>query len=319
MPTLDELCEVLGVGPDATVKDVEKAYGELAKVWSPERFQNDDRIREKAEKKMTEVKAARDALLDILRSGRGVGSRGEIDPGAPPLSMACDNPRCSGVLDRDGICNKCGKYSARRSFRYVVFCPACGTRNVIAGQKDYDRGICAGCRRPLGVPLRLEQKSFRKTAYLVFLVVITTLVWFFFASERPQYPAAQKKPLNTRILQSSNNIPAERAAEAEAPPGTESDAHQVRSTSDLTVSGHSAGEHVEENGGSQPVEQAPATPAAEGKESKTVEKAETIPSEAPQNAKPSEVRPISSDEGRKENYDRLIDEIAKKKKSKREK
>jgi hypothetical protein len=370
MLKLDECYQALGIDPGATLEDVEEAYGQLAKVWSPERFPNDDHIRRMAEEKMTEIDAARDALLDFLLSEENAGARGGINRRAMSLEWTCDNPRCTGALDKNGICYECGKLSALNSFRYTVGCSACGTRNVVASKRDYDRGICVGCGMRLGVPVRIEQKSSRKAAYLVLLVVIFALGWYFFSSEKPRDRTPKKYPLNSLTSQSLNGIPTEKAVGAQVPPRAEPEARQVQSApapldsplppDKLTTSGHlientgevpptptpsenaSDGKIVpveetneiptKENTGHQPVEQAGLNFNAEGKDSgvvpfeemrgmpaeenngrQPVEKVGRISDDARQDAAPVEVRPGSSDQRGKENYDRLIDEVVKKK------
>lgn len=344
MAKLDECYQVLGIDPGATPEDVEGAYSELSMMWGPERFPNDDHIRRIAEKKMAEIDAARDALLSFLGSTEKARPPGEIDPGASPLNRVCDNPRCTGVLDRNGICGVCGKRSARDSFRYAVFCSACGTRNVIANQRDLDREVCAGCRRPLGAPVRLAGKSSHKTAYFVLLAVILALALFFFSSEKHQNPASKEHPLDTQASPPSNGTAVDKAQEAHALQRVEPKANRVESTPAEMASGHptestgevaqaaiqsenaagekmvpveeSRGAPTEENKDTQPVERAGMIFTPEGKDSKTVEPAGRISANAGKDTAPVEIRPSSPHESGKENYDRLIDEVAKKKAAK---
>lgn len=60
--TPDEALTVLGLGRDALEPDIKQAYRDLAKVWHPDRFQEDPRLREKAEATFKEINAAFDAL-----------------------------------------------------------------------------------------------------------------------------------------------------------------------------------------------------------------------------------------------------------------
>lgn len=55
---------ILGINADATEKQVKDAYHILVKVWHPDRFQGDDRMREAAEAKLKEINSA----FEFLRS-----------------------------------------------------------------------------------------------------------------------------------------------------------------------------------------------------------------------------------------------------------
>lgn len=56
--------QTLGLEAGATFGDVQAAYRDLAKVWHPDRFPNDDRLREKAGE---ELKAINDAFGNLRR------------------------------------------------------------------------------------------------------------------------------------------------------------------------------------------------------------------------------------------------------------
>ena len=49
---------VLGLAPSATEQAIKEAYLDLVKVWHPDRFGSDARLREKAQEKLKEVNAA---------------------------------------------------------------------------------------------------------------------------------------------------------------------------------------------------------------------------------------------------------------------
>lgn len=49
---------ILELPPSATREDVRRAYRELAKVWHPDRFQGDERLRQKAEGKLKDINEA---------------------------------------------------------------------------------------------------------------------------------------------------------------------------------------------------------------------------------------------------------------------
>src|SRR5688572_30273827 len=54
--------EVLGLGPNATKQQIDRAYRDLVKVWHPDRFESDPSLRLKAQEKLRELNAAYDAL-----------------------------------------------------------------------------------------------------------------------------------------------------------------------------------------------------------------------------------------------------------------
>ncbi|SRR6266540_1366930 len=60
---MDELLKVLGLPPGSSIEDVRDAYKDLVKVWHPDRFANDPRLRAKAEQNLTEINNAYARLL----------------------------------------------------------------------------------------------------------------------------------------------------------------------------------------------------------------------------------------------------------------
>lgn len=55
-------CEILGVSAGASAQDVKQAYRDLAKVWHPDRFQDSDRLRKRAEEKLKQINDAYEYL-----------------------------------------------------------------------------------------------------------------------------------------------------------------------------------------------------------------------------------------------------------------
>lgn len=49
---------VLGLGPDASNEDATAAYKDLVRVWHPDRFQNDDRLKQRAEEQTKKINEA---------------------------------------------------------------------------------------------------------------------------------------------------------------------------------------------------------------------------------------------------------------------
>ncbi len=50
--------EIMELSPEATPGEIKQAYRDLAKVWHPDRFQENSRVRNKAEKKLKEINQA---------------------------------------------------------------------------------------------------------------------------------------------------------------------------------------------------------------------------------------------------------------------
>lgn len=53
-----EALEILGLPPTATPDEIKQAYRDLAKVWHPDRFGNDARLRAKAEETLKRINEA---------------------------------------------------------------------------------------------------------------------------------------------------------------------------------------------------------------------------------------------------------------------
>lgn len=61
MDTLRAL-RVLGLPPSATADDIKSAWRDLAKVWHPDRFVHDERLRRKASENLSRINEAHEAL-----------------------------------------------------------------------------------------------------------------------------------------------------------------------------------------------------------------------------------------------------------------
>jgi hypothetical protein len=51
----EEALAVLAVDPGATATEIKEAYRDLVKVWHPDRFGSDQRLRQKAEEKLQQI------------------------------------------------------------------------------------------------------------------------------------------------------------------------------------------------------------------------------------------------------------------------
>ena len=80
-----EWYKALGLSPGASPEDIGTAYRDLVKIWHPDRFKSDPRVREKAEAKLKELNEAYRGLLPALP---------EPEPQPPQASgLDADSPR----------------------------------------------------------------------------------------------------------------------------------------------------------------------------------------------------------------------------------
>ena len=56
MSEMDDYYRLLGLNPGASEEEIKEAYKDLIKVWHPDRFSNDPRLKEKANEKLREIK-----------------------------------------------------------------------------------------------------------------------------------------------------------------------------------------------------------------------------------------------------------------------
>jgi hypothetical protein len=69
----DDHWSVLGIPPDASLDDIERAYRDLARVWHPDKFSSDPRLQKIAEEKTKEINDA----YQLLKS-RYTGASNEL-------------------------------------------------------------------------------------------------------------------------------------------------------------------------------------------------------------------------------------------------
>jgi preprotein translocase subunit Sec63 len=55
---INRCVEILGLKPGASQEEVNQAYRDLVNVWHPDRFEDNPRLRKKAEEKVKEINAA---------------------------------------------------------------------------------------------------------------------------------------------------------------------------------------------------------------------------------------------------------------------
>lgn len=109
---LDQYYQVLELQAGASKDEVREAFRDLLKVWHPDRFNDDSRLRTKAEQKTRELICAYEAVMGHLSQGRPAGQqrpnpapRGspEIRPHFNAEFMASHSERMRAEReDRDG-------------------------------------------------------------------------------------------------------------------------------------------------------------------------------------------------------------------------
>jgi curved DNA-binding protein CbpA len=85
---LNEALEIIGVGPNASPTEIRDAYRDLAKVWHPDRFPNDPRLRQKAEEKLRLINDAHQFLQSsgarrTAAPSSGYPAQSEVPPKPP--------------------------------------------------------------------------------------------------------------------------------------------------------------------------------------------------------------------------------------------
>ncbi len=86
MNDIQHALRVLGLGVNATEPEIKQTYRDLAKVWHPDRFANDPRLRSKAQDKLKEINGAYHILRDYRpQRTTGVGAEGDFG-GVPRAS-----------------------------------------------------------------------------------------------------------------------------------------------------------------------------------------------------------------------------------------
>lgn len=76
--TARQMLAALGLTPGATLAEIKQARTDLVKVWHPDRFSHDARLKVKAEEKLKEINAAYEWLCshpDSLRFDPGASAR----------------------------------------------------------------------------------------------------------------------------------------------------------------------------------------------------------------------------------------------------
>ena len=100
--TMDEALTVLGLSPDADREDIASAYRELAQMLHPDKYGDNKRLRERAERQMRSINEARDVLLKSAGSERASSSShrdrdGRLHAAAVARAQAAETARLTVV------------------------------------------------------------------------------------------------------------------------------------------------------------------------------------------------------------------------------
>jgi curved DNA-binding protein CbpA len=80
---------ILGLEPGASAEEVKQAWRDLAQVWHPDRFAGNERLRQKAQEKLTEVNEAYQVLRD---ESAGQRKRAASEPYSSPTNNRWQRP-----------------------------------------------------------------------------------------------------------------------------------------------------------------------------------------------------------------------------------
>ena len=81
---MDRSHEILGVEAGASHEEIKQVYHDLVKVWHPDRFSHDEKLKQKAEAKLKEINQAYEKLM-ASPAGKAPGT-----PAGRPSDYAAD-------------------------------------------------------------------------------------------------------------------------------------------------------------------------------------------------------------------------------------
>ncbi|MBD1814022.1 J domain-containing protein [Microcoleus vaginatus DQ-U2] len=84
MADINRCYEILEIEPGASLEEIKRAYRDLAFVWHPDRFANNDRLQQKAHQRLTEINEAYQQLVLFLSQPESSGSIEKQFPQPPP-------------------------------------------------------------------------------------------------------------------------------------------------------------------------------------------------------------------------------------------
>jgi curved DNA-binding protein CbpA len=89
--------EILEIDPNASIDEAKQAYKDIVNVWHPDRFSHNDRLKEKAEKKLKDVNIAYETLTSFLSSKKGLKPR----PGQSPPAKSTTSEKTEAKTKPD--------------------------------------------------------------------------------------------------------------------------------------------------------------------------------------------------------------------------
>jgi hypothetical protein len=101
--------DILALRPGATAVEIKEAYRDMVKVWHPDRFGSDPRLRQKAEEKLQQINKA----YQVLVSGPETGQSFAAEPERNANSTVGDAPSSRGPAFSPN--SQSGRASLRRS------------------------------------------------------------------------------------------------------------------------------------------------------------------------------------------------------------
>jgi hypothetical protein len=158
-----EALDVLALRPGATSVEIKEAYRDLVKVWHPDRFGSDPRLRQKAEDKLKQINKA----YQVLQSDRGTGGTyaAESERAASSTRGEASSPRGSSSTPIP----QSGRARSNRMSVGVGWLYGCVgiLLGLMAGYAALEHGASYGGRqgaRPLPASVQQVEASSQQTA-----------------------------------------------------------------------------------------------------------------------------------------------------------
>jgi hypothetical protein len=149
-----EALDVLALRPGATLAEIKEAYRDLVKVWHPDRFGSDARLRQKAEDKLKEINRA----YLVLQSDRGGGGAVEPDGfAASATGGGATSPRgfWSAATPRTG---RAGAVRSSMGVGWIYGCVGIAL-GLMAGYAAIEHGALQGARSSPASMQQVEASS----------------------------------------------------------------------------------------------------------------------------------------------------------------